>query len=459
MNLPSRGCLPAVLCALILSLPAGLARAQDTAPAPATFKPEEIEQLVAPVALYPDSLVAQVLMASTYPLEVVTAARWVKENPKVEGKALEDAMQQQSWDPSVKSLTAFPQVLEMMDQKIDWTQKLGDAFLAQKKDVLDAVQRLRAKAKAEGNLESTKEQKVIVEQQPVQVEQKVVVEQAAPAPAQTTVIKIEPADPQVVYVPTYNPTVVYGAWPYPAYPPYYYYPPAYPVATSALWFGAGMAVGAAMWGDCDWGSSDVDIDINEYNEFNRTEISNKNWEHKPEHRKGAQYRDKASQERYGQARDNKSRDEFRGRTEQGRKDLARGDADQFRGDSRQRDGGGRDASRAGPEAGNRQAAGSREARPPDRPASQPRASAGSRESQAARSRQSSAFDGAGNGAEDRRASTRGNSSRQSAASSGYGGGGGGRSGGYGGGGGGGRGGGGGGRGGGGGGRGGGGRGR
>jgi hypothetical protein len=189
-----------------------------------TFKAEEVDQIVAPIALYPDSLVAQILMASTYPLEVVEAARWAKDNPGLEGDALEDAVQKQTWDESVKSLTAFPQVLAMMNEKLDWTQKLGDAFLAQQSDVLDAVQRLRAKAKAEGNLETTKEQKVIVEPAPVNVEQKVVVEgsgqAAAPAAApQETIIKIEPADPQVVYVPTYNPTVVYGSWPYPSYPP------------------------------------------------------------------------------------------------------------------------------------------------------------------------------------------------------------------------------------------------
>ena len=174
------------------------------------FKPEEIEQLVAPIALYPDELVSQILMASTYPLEVVEAARWAKANKTLQGDALTTAMEKQTWDPSVKSLVNFPQVLDMMNQKLDFTQRLGDAFLAQQKDVLDAIQRLRSKAQAQGNLKTTKEQTVIVEQ-PVSVEQ--------PA-AQTTVIKIEPTNPQVVYVPTYNPTVVYGAWPYPTYPPY-----------------------------------------------------------------------------------------------------------------------------------------------------------------------------------------------------------------------------------------------
>ena len=189
--------------------------AQDTSP---VFKPEEIEQLVAPIALYPDSLVSQILMASTYPLEVVEAARWVKANKTLKGDALTAALEKQTWDPSIKSLVNFPQVLDMMNEKLDLTQRLGDAFLAQQKDVLDAIQRLRAKAQAQGNLKTTKEQTVIVEQPAAQT---TVVEQPA---AQTTVIKIEPTNPQVVYVPTYNPTVVYGAWPYPAYPPYSYYP-------------------------------------------------------------------------------------------------------------------------------------------------------------------------------------------------------------------------------------------
>ena len=213
--------------------------AQSTA---ATFKPEEIEQLVAPIALYPDSLVSQILMASTYPLEVVEADRWAKQNKNQKGDAFAAALEKQSWDPSVKSLVNFPQVLSMMSEKLEITQKLGDVFLAQQKDVLDAVQRLRAKAQKEGNLKTTKEQKVIVEE---------------PTPTQqTTIIKIEPADPQVVYVPTYNPTVVYGAWPYPAYPPYPYYPPGYVAAHRVFicrrrrgWRGVGLCMGRSQLGE------------------------------------------------------------------------------------------------------------------------------------------------------------------------------------------------------------------
>jgi hypothetical protein len=162
------------------------------------FKPEELDQLLAPIALYTDSLLSQILMASTYPLEVVQADRWVKQNKDVKGDALTAALEKQNWDPSVKSLVNFPQVLQMMSEKLEWTQKLGDAFLAQQKDVMDTVQNLRAKAYEQGNLKTTKEQKVIVQEK---------------------VIVIESASPEVVYVPVYNPTVVYGVLVYPAYPP------------------------------------------------------------------------------------------------------------------------------------------------------------------------------------------------------------------------------------------------
>ena len=213
------------------------------------FKPEELEQIVAPIALYPDDLLAQVFMASTYPLEIVQAARWSKEHPEVKGDAVAAEMQKQVWDPSVKSLVAFPEVLTMMNEKLDWTVKLGDAFLAQQKEVMDAVQRLRKKAKDAGNLNSTKEQVVKTEPAPA----------GAPAPQ---IIIIESSSPEVVYVPTYNPTVVYGAWPYPAYPPYYYYPPAYVPGAAFFSFSMGVVVGGALWGNCNWGGGDVDIDVN-----------------------------------------------------------------------------------------------------------------------------------------------------------------------------------------------------
>ena len=274
------------------------------------FKAEELEQIVAPIALYPDALLAQVMMASTYPLEVVLAARWTKEHPDIKGDAVAKAVESETWDPSVKSMVAFPDVLAMMNDKLDWTQKLGDAVLAQRKDVMDAVQRLRVKAKDAGNLKSSKEQTVKTE----------------PAPADSSaqqVIIIESPSPEVVYVPTYNPTVVYGAWPYPAYPPYYYYPPGYAAGTAFLSFGAGVIVGGALWGGFNWGHSDIDVNVNRYNNFNRntnlsanrTNVSNR-WEHNSTHRQGVGYRDTATQERYGRGSSQESlqaRENFRGR--------------------------------------------------------------------------------------------------------------------------------------------------
>ena len=352
---------------------------QGTAPAPtaaeAPLRQEELEQLLAPIALYPDALLAQVLMASTYPLEIVQAARWLKENAKLTGKALEDAMQKQRWDPSVKSLTAMPQVLEMMDTKIDWTQKLGDAFLAQQAQVMETVQALRAKAAAAGNLKSTPEQQVSTVQE-----------------SGKTVIVIEPANPQVVYVPTYDPTVVYGAWPYPAYPPYYYYPPAYYPGAGMFWFGAGMLVGAAIWGGCNWGGGGVYINHHNYNNFNRTNIGgDSNWRHNVDHRKGVAYRDRATAQQYNRdfSRDAQSREQFRGRGEGGRQAAQRGDAGRDAGGSAgARDRAGRDGASAGTM---------------DRGAAARDFSGG----------RSSGFEGVGNGAGTRDISSRGNASRQS----------------------------------------------
>jgi len=357
----------------------GAAPAHSTAEAP--LRQEELEQLLAPIALYPDALLAQVLMASTYPLEIVQAARWLKANPKVTGKALEDAMQKQRWDPSVKSLTAMPQVLEMMDTKIDWTQKLGDAFLAQQAQVMKTVQALRAKASAAGNLKSTPEQQVSTVQEGGQ-----------------SVIVIEPANPQVVYVPTYDPAVIYGPWPYPAYPPYYYYPPAYYPGAGLFWFGAGMLVGAAIWGGCNWGGGGVYINHHNYNNFNRSNVGgDSNWRHNVDHRKGVAYRDQATARQYNRdfSRDASAREQFRGR------DGSAG--------GRDRTGSGRDGASAGTM---------------DRGAAS-RDFSGNR---------SSGFEGVGNGAGTRDISSRGNASRQSmgaGASGGFsrGGGGGGRGGG------------------------------
>ncbi|MEM5446409.1 MULTISPECIES: DUF3300 domain-containing protein [Paraburkholderia] len=283
------------LCLLVLALllaGAQAVRAQD-APQPAPYKPEELEALVAPIALYPDSVLAQVLMASTYPLEIVHAARWVKEHPKLKGDEAVKAVQDQPWDTSVKSLVAFPQALEPMNDKLDWTQKLGDAFLAQEKDVLAAVQRLRARAQDSGNLKSNEQQKVVVEQPPAQGGQ--------------TIVKIEPAKPEVIYVPAYNPTIVYGAWSYPAYPPYAWppYPAYYPggaLMTGFAW-GVGLAAAGAIFGNCNWGGGDVNINVDKARNVNRnfdsTKVQGGKWQHDASHRQGVAYRDNATREKFG----------------------------------------------------------------------------------------------------------------------------------------------------------------
>ena len=303
------------------------------------FKKEELEAIVAPIALYPDALIAQIFMASTYPLEIVEAARWSKANPSVTGDAVAGAVQSQTWDPSVKSLCAFPSVLSNMNDKIDWTQKLGDAFLAQQKEVMEAVQVLRGKAKQTGNLKSTKE--VTVKEEPA----------PAGSPAPQTII-IESPDPEVVYVPTYNTATVYGAWGYPYYPPYSYYPPGYAYGAAFWSFTAGVVVGGAIWGNCNWGGNDINIDIDRQNNFNRNEINaNRNnsgnrtgdragnnsasnragnnkqsWSHNSEHRKGVGYKDNATQQKFGKGGSQQamqSREQYRGRAEQGRQQMSR----------------------------------------------------------------------------------------------------------------------------------------
>jgi hypothetical protein len=381
--------------------------------ADAVFRPEEIEQLVAPIALYPDSLVSQILMASTYPLEVVQADRWVKANKTLKGEALTTALETQNWDPSVKSLVNFPQVLAMMSEKLDLTQRLGDVFLAQQKDVLDAIQRLRAKAQAQGTLQTTQEQTVIVEQ----------------PTAQTTVIKIEPANPQVVYVPTYNPTVVYGAWPYPAYPPYAYYPPGYVAATAAFSFTAGVALGAAWgyaWGGCNWHGGDIDIDIDRNVNFNRNinresyrasfqargQSASGAWRHDATHRKGVAYRDQGTAQRFNRGTNAQavaSREAFRGRAESGRQELAHGRADRIgQGGAQDRAGAG---SRAGG-VGDRSVLSGRESGRGDRPVQHSGSGARAGDFRGtSRGREAEAFQGVGRGSEVRHASSRGATSR------------------------------------------------
>ncbi|MDM0078888.1 DUF3300 domain-containing protein [Variovorax sp. J2P1-59] len=288
--------------------PAGPAATVPTAPAAdGTFSQAQIDQMMAPIALYPDSLLSQVLMASTYPADVADAAKWSKANPQQSGDAAVRAVDHQPWDPSVKSLVAFPQVLQTMGEKPDWVQNLGDAFLASSKDVLDSAQRLRARARETGNLKTTEQQTVTVQQE---------------------AITIEPANPQTVYVPLYNPAVVYGTWPYPAYPPYYWYPPAmyypgyYPGAALAtgIAFGVGVAAVGALWGNCNWGGGDININTNRYNSINTNRQLNANqnrFQHNAQNRRGVPYRDTRSQQQFGRSvPGGENRSDFRGRDAQ-----------------------------------------------------------------------------------------------------------------------------------------------
>lgn len=291
-----------LLAAVVLAIPvAGFASEKEKAP----LKKDELAQLVAPVALYPDALLSQIFMASTYPLEIVEADRWTNKNKALKGDALAKELEKQSWDPSVKSLVNFPPVLASMSEKLELTSKIGDAFLAQPKEMMDVVQELRKQAQAAGNLKTTKEMKIVEE---------------------GGVIVIQAADPQVVYVPTYSPVLVYGPWMYPYYPPYYYYPPPpYP----APHYGVAIAVGVAWgyaWGSCNWHGGSVNVNIHQNTNINaninrnnyKGSSNNGSFQHDPSHRKGVSYRDSSTAQKYNRASTNdaaKSRDAYRGRSD------------------------------------------------------------------------------------------------------------------------------------------------
>ena len=300
--------LPVLCAALLLSGRPVVTQSQETTKGnaeeqkAAKLSPDQLDSLVAPIALYPDPLLAQTLAASTYPLEVIQLQLWLVKNPKLKDKELADAVAKQPWDPSIQAMAALPDVVKRLADDIQWTTDLGNAFLAQQSDVMDAVQRMRKKAKDKGTLKSNEQQKV---------ETKVV--------ENKNVIVVEQANPQVIYVPSYNPVVVYGAPVY-AYPPIYYPPPGYYAAGMAISFGMGVAMGAMWsggWGwGCGWGGNNVQI--NNYNNFNRSaninrsanvnrsarsNVSNRtsNWSHNPQHRGGAPYRDRATANQYGGA--------------------------------------------------------------------------------------------------------------------------------------------------------------
>jgi hypothetical protein len=320
----SRALAAAVALAVLCAVPgiATEARAQSAAPA-ATFSNEQLDQMLAPIALYPDSLLSQLLMACTYPADVAEAVAWSKANPSQKGDAAVTAVQSKPWDPSVASLVAFPQVLAMAGERPDWVQSVGDAFLADPEGVMNSIQRLRAQAQKAGNLQTTEQQKVIVEPAP----------QAAPqaaAPTQT-IIRIEPASPQVVYVPAYNPTVVYGTWMYPSYPPYYWPTPGYAFGNAlarGIAFGTGVAITNAIWGGFNWGRNDIDINVNRYNNINvnkkiDVDRNSVKWEHNAGNRKGVPYRDDRSREKYSrQTAGAADREAFRGK-DAGSRDAAR----------------------------------------------------------------------------------------------------------------------------------------
>jgi hypothetical protein len=291
----------AIACAAALLVTAySLAYAQqDQALAPAAaneaappIPADQLDSLVAPIALYPDPLLAQTLAASTYPLEVIQLEQWFANNKYLKDKALADAVAKQPWDPSVQALAAFPDVVQRMAGNIQWTTDLGNAFLAQQSDVMDAVQRMRAKAQGTGNLKTSPQQTVETET----------------VDGGKQVIVVEQANPDVVYVPSYDPQMVYGAPP-PAYP---YYPYTYPGyhAGMGLAFGTGLVLGGAWannWGNCDWNRGDVNINNN--NNFNRNVNRNVNrgagtgqgnaWQHNPQHRGNAPYGNRQTANKYG----------------------------------------------------------------------------------------------------------------------------------------------------------------
>jgi hypothetical protein len=257
---------------------------------------QQIQQLVAPIALYPDALLAQVLAASTYPLEVTMAARWAEKNQNLKGPALEEAMQKEPWDPSVKGLTSVPQVLAMMNEKLDWTSQLGEAFLAQPDDVQNAIQALRRQAQSTGNLKSSKEQKV----------------SKAPAPASSAYagppeyIMIEPVEPDYIYVPVYDPVLVYGPgyWG-PGYAPFFWHPPWWTVGPVFGFGAAALFVGPALWYHYNWGRpgfAAIQTNAALYSRFNRVNVNavgGGQWKFDPAHRGSVQFRNTNLQQQFG----------------------------------------------------------------------------------------------------------------------------------------------------------------
>ncbi len=252
-----------------------------------SFSQAELDQMLAPIALYPDTLLAQILIASTYPLEVVQAARWQRDNPGLEGVALVNQAAEMGWDPSVQSLTAFPEVLSRMNEELEWTQRLGEAFLQQEEEVMDSIQGLRERAYTAGTLQ---------EQEHIRVKR------------EREIIIIESANPQIIYVPYYQPTVVYGGWWWPAYPAVYWAPPV-PGRGGAYGFywGSGIWVSSGFYySSWDWPRRQIVVNVNHYHygkrhygtpTYPRTGATR--WQHSAVHRRGTVYRSEHLNQRYG----------------------------------------------------------------------------------------------------------------------------------------------------------------
>ena len=281
----------AAAAAVLAVAPAAPAQAQASAAwrTQAPYTQQELDQMLAPIALYPDALIAQMLMAATYPLEVMQAARFVQRNPGLGGEALERAVAPMGWDPSVAALTQFPSVLAMMSEELDWTQRLGEAFLAQREQVMDTVQALRARAYAAGSLRSTEQQHVIV---------------------QDRVILVEPWLPGMLWVPYYNPLIVYGTWWWPAYPPFVwvppvvYRPPYFPeVYSVGIVWGPLTVVLGSLWHDPRpvWRSRPIVVDnapVFNVIVTNASAPRPQVWHHDTAHRRRVEYRTPVVRERY-----------------------------------------------------------------------------------------------------------------------------------------------------------------
>lgn len=250
------------------------------------FSQQELDQMMAPIALYPDGLLSQILMAATYPQEVEEAARWSAANPHLAAQRAVQAVAQKNWDPSVMSLTAFPQILGMMGSRISWTRRLGDAFLGQQEEVMNTVQALRQRAYLAGNLRSNGYARI---------------------DNQGDVISIFPTQPGMVYTPYYNAAVVYGSWWWPMFPPVYWAPwPGHverPGYGNAILWGVGLSLGAQFFfGDFDWRQHRTRVISVQNNYYPRQAPAHRpvdgSWQHDPQHRRGTPYQGAAVRERF-----------------------------------------------------------------------------------------------------------------------------------------------------------------